>query len=712
VTEVQSSEYGQATLDPAGKVTAGTYNTWDITYTVDDLGMDDGSTLKIAGNMTSDWGTPQFNDSSGDNYATVKTSGDATLEASYNPKGHVRPWKHTITIDVFDGSLDKGDTIHLTLGDRSGGGLGHRAQSFPEEDFRIAVLVDPFGTGEFVQLPEELTFDVVPGTANSISAVVPSTTQPNEPVNISVRVEDYWGNTVTDYEGLFTVTTDNAGVETSVEVQSGTGTATVSLSEPGTHRLNVTADNSQLEATTNPVLIGETDEDIFWGDIHGQSGETVGTGTIWEYLTYARDDAFLDFTSHAANDFQITDEFWEEIQNAIQEYHNPGDFVTFLAYEWSANTSRGGDHNVYFKNSEADIHRSSSWQIEDGREKHKGLHPVSALYDHYEGRDDVLIIPHQGGRPATLDVLDPELSPFVEIVSVWGVFEWLGQDALEEGYHVGFVGGSDDHTNRVGVSHPTNQTDFNIKGGLMAVKADELSRDSLWETFKQRRCYATTGAHIILETTIGDTGMGGTVTVDDAPEIDVAVEGTAPLSRVELYRGSKKVAERAFDDGTRAVELRWSGARSRTRHKVQDWSGGLSVDCGQIADVEEFGFDHPEQGVTHQTDTSIRWDGSTSGNYQGIRVQFDAPDDTTASFSSTPVSTEFTLGELDSGREIDAGHLDQQLEIRQVGTSTQKHSDLTFTDEEVDSGTHPYFVRVSQIDGEMAWSSPIMVDVE
>ena len=51
----------------------------------------------------------------------------------------------------------------------------------------------------------------------------------------------------------------------------------------------------------------------FWGDLHGQSGETVGTNTAEQYFHYARDMALCDFAGHQGNDFQITDAFWEEI---------------------------------------------------------------------------------------------------------------------------------------------------------------------------------------------------------------------------------------------------------------------------------------------------------------------------------------------------------------------------------------------------------------
>jgi hypothetical protein len=708
--DAEFDEYGTADLNPATDVVVGTYHTWKITYTVGNLGMDDGSTVKIAGNMTSDWGIPQFENPQADNYATVETSGAATVEAAYDPQGHVRPWKQTVTIDVFDGSLDEGDTITLTLGDRKGGSLGHRAQSFPEEDFRIAVLVDAFGTGEFVQLQEDLTFDVIPGMADSASALAPSTVSPGEEFTVSLRVEDFWGNTATQYGGTFTVTTDDSTVDQRLSITDGTGQTSVQLYDPGTYRLELD-DQEGLSTTTNPVTVGTHDKEVFWGDLHGQSGETVGTGTIWDYFEYARDNAFLDFASHAGNDFQITDEFWDEIQNAIQEFHDPGNFVTFLCYEWSSNTSCGGDHNVYFRDSEAEIHRSSSWQIADGHEKHAGVHPVSQLYDLYDGHDDVLIIPHQGGRPATLDTFDPDLSPFVEIVSVWGVFEWFGNKALDQGYPVGFVGGSDDHTGRPGATHPTNRTDFTIDGGLMAVRADDLSRDALWNAFNQRRCYATTGARILLETTVNDTGMGGSVAVDGPPEVAVTVKGTAPLNRIDLFRGSDRVDTHGFDTDEQFLEFTWSGARSNTRHKVQDWSGGLSMDRGRIRAIEEFGFDHPEQGITHRTNTTLRWDGATAGNYQGVRVQFDAPRDATVSFATDPVDTTFTLDDIDEGLAVDAGYLEQQLQVRRVGTFSEREAEVTLTDQKVDAGSHPYYVRVTQSDGEMAWSSPIFVEV-
>ena len=89
----------------------------------------------------------------------------------------------------------------------------------------------------------------------------------------------------------------------------------------------------------------------------------MGTRTAGEYLAFARDCAFVDFAGHQANDFQVTDEAWSEITTAIQDLHQPNEFVTFLGYEWSGLTPAGGDRNVYFAGDEAELCRSGNWQV-------------------------------------------------------------------------------------------------------------------------------------------------------------------------------------------------------------------------------------------------------------------------------------------------------------------------------------------------------------
>ena len=66
---------------------------------------------------------------------------------------------------------------------------------------------------------------------------------------------------------------------------------------------------------------------------------------------------------------------------------------------------------------------------------------------------DTLIYAHCGGRYADIKYAhDGRFEKSVEVHSSWGSFEWILNDALEEGYRVGIVGNSDGHKGRPGAS--------------------------------------------------------------------------------------------------------------------------------------------------------------------------------------------------------------------------------------------------------------------
>ncbi|MCP4469100.1 MAG: hypothetical protein GY815_00170 [Gammaproteobacteria bacterium] len=77
--------------------------------------------------------------------------------------------------------------------------------------------------------------------------------------------------------------------------------------------------------------------------MHGQSGESVGINTAREYFEFARNLAFLDATGHQANDFQINNAFWQQVNDLSAEFHEDHRFLTLPGYEWSGNTAVGDD---------------------------------------------------------------------------------------------------------------------------------------------------------------------------------------------------------------------------------------------------------------------------------------------------------------------------------------------------------------------------------
>jgi len=69
---------GTAELKPCQPVVVGSFASWQIVYTVGELGMDDGARLRIAHKLITDWGQPQTNSPRAANYVSAETSGPAS----------------------------------------------------------------------------------------------------------------------------------------------------------------------------------------------------------------------------------------------------------------------------------------------------------------------------------------------------------------------------------------------------------------------------------------------------------------------------------------------------------------------------------------------------------------------------------------------------------------------------------------------------------
>jgi hypothetical protein len=718
------SAVGHATISPTDEVVAGSYGSWKITLTVGQHGIDDGGRVLIARRLVSNWGLPQFDRPGEAEYTSVSTSAQARLRAHYDPRAWVRPGKAAVVVDVHDGALAPGDDLVVTFGDTRFGSPGSQAQSFRQEHYGFRVLVDAFGTGQFVRVPSSPTLRIIGGPAVRLRVRAPSEVAADEDFSATLVAEDRWGNPADGYEGRVRLSMASAGAGISLwhtfqPVERGSHRFRgIMLSQPGIHHIVAREVSGQLQATSNPIVCSRTASSprLFWGDVHGQTESTVGTGTVDEYFTFGRDVAALDFISHCGNDFQITREHWRETKDAVRRHYEPGRYVTFLAYEWSGNTPAGGDHNVYYKGDDGPLHRSSHWQLADHADVGDDRYPISELHSTLRGRDDVMIIPHVGGRQANLDFYDPAHSPLIEITSVHGVFEWFADDALRRGLRVGFIANSDDHTGRPGASYPSgSDVHFSMRGGLVAVYAEELTREALWEAFWARRCYGTTGERIILRVTCDGHPMGSKYAATSPPLIEAEVIGTGPLESVELRRGLQTVYTHPLTEPQpgerRFLRVIWEGARVRWRRRPTKWDGSLSLDQGRILSVEPFAFDNPSEGITAHTEREVCWRSSTAGDPDGLFLDVDAPDEAVVAFRSGPASFSFRLADVASGPlAVDAGGVGQRVTAdwrSQAERPTAAR--FTYRDESRPQGTSAYWLRVIQRDGAMAWSSPIYV---
>ena len=76
------------------------------------------------------------------------------------------------------------------------------------------------------------------------------------------------------------------------------------------------------------------------------------------------------------------------------------------------------------------------------------------------------------------------------------------------------------------------------------------------------------------------------------------------------------------------------------------------------------------------------------------------------------LSFSFGLKELESGPvELDLGQLARKLTISLAPAPGGAEAvEFSFTDPSPRPGINPYWLRVVQTDGEMAWTSPVFVD--
>jgi hypothetical protein len=712
---------GCAEIEPTGDVVAGSMGTWRLTYHVGGFGVDDGGSVRIARRSVSDLEEPQFDDPQRSGYTTVITSGSVRLVTRYDSRGHIRPWRGALQIDVRDGSLKEGDIVVATFGDRGSGGPGLRMQTFREMEHIFKVFVDCFGTGRFEEIEESPKIRIMGGPADMIQVASPSDAVVGEPFSITLRALDSWGNRSDEYRGRVTFGSSDpdallpAGHTFTEEAHGAKRFDGVVLNTEGLHTIFVKDDNRR-EAASNPIIVRQERPKLrlFWGDFHGQTKQTVGTGTLEEYFSFARDVAAMDFGGWQGNDFQVTKELWREVCEKTKSSNEPRRFVAFLGYEWSGLTPAGGDHNIYFLGDDEEIHRSNHWLIDDRSDEETDRYPISELWKTFRGRKDVMVVAHVGGRHANLDYFDPERVPLIEVHSHHGTFEWFLEEALKRGLRVGFVANSDDHTCRPGLTYPSNR--FTTRGGYTGVYALELTREALWEALWSRRCYATTGERLILWVDVDSHMMGEEFMGDTPPKISVKVIGTAPLHEVDVKRGVETIYRHPFakprGGEDKLIKVEWSGVRVRSRPKRVDWEGGLYLNKGRIVSYSEFAFDYAQQGVRQITNQRLKWTSTTGGDPDGVILKLDAPSDAEVTFYTKPVTFSFKPWDITyEPLLVDAGEVNQRVKVSAI-TSRElpKNLEFNYIDENPKHGVNPYWIRVVQSNGAMAWSSPVYID--
>ncbi|MGE4635374.1 MAG: DUF3604 domain-containing protein [Arenicellales bacterium] len=735
--------YGHVDIAPKGKFEVRSYQTFTLTYTVGRFGLDDTGAIRVVFRAMGDTATMQTADPTTDNYVSAIASNGACLSVNYARRGmSARPRWKSLTVNVSGGYMREGDTITIVFGDTSHGSNGLKLQTMVETDFEFKVLADVCAVGHFVPIPNTPTIDIVPGRPAVWRAVLSSLRRPGERFQFGLKAEDSWGNPTGLAQGKFRFETtlpvnclpeifDYPLGEHSISFEG------LSVDEPGELRITVLErESGDLVARSHPMQIRSGQYGGYWGDLHGQSGESIGIGTSRSYFTFARDCAFLDLTGHQANDFQVNNKFWTYLNNLSAEFLDEGRFVTFPGYEWSGNTAVGGDRNVYFRAEGRQIRRSSHALLPEREDIDTDAPNANLLFEALKD-EDCVIYAHVGGRYADISYAhDPKLERSMEIHSAWGTFEWLLTDGFPLGHRSGVVCNSDGHKGRPGASYP-GASMFGAYGGLTCFYAQELTRDSIFECLRRRHHYGTTGTrlhldvHAVLPTggqlfdedpkafsgatfeVVTDVMMGDIVqTNDDYVTLKVEVSAQSPIERIEIRNGTDVLKTvRGFSKGDLGDRIRvvWSGAEYRGRGRETNWKGQASFSGASIKRMEKINAWNHERKLEQHSGDTIVFDAITTGNFGGFDVWLD---DTVGA----SLNVETNLGILQAplseiGLEdltMDAGGLERK--IRAFRLPEENPHRTIKTELEIPLKTdadNPLWVCVTTEDGFQAWSSPI-----
>ena len=490
---------------------------------------------------------------------------------------------------------------------------------------------------------------------------------------------------------------------------------------------------------------------LFWGDLHNHNEVGYAKGSLQRSIDNAREHLdFFAFTGHASwhdmpkmpgerhmkwvNGFKVHADHWPRTRRMIREA-NTEDFTALVGYEW--HSSRFGDYCMIFPG-------------EDRAELYLPDH-VNKLLDFAEAKR-ALAVPHhvaykRGWRGANFDYHRPSVSPIVEMFSEHGCSEAVtargpyirhsmgGRDTantiqrqLEDGLRFGLVASSDSHRGYPGA----------YGEGVVGVWARDLSAAALFEALRARRCYAATGDRIMLDVTLNDQPMGAHLAAAADRQIDVRADGQDSVAMIELVRNGE-VIHRHFPEDHFAGRVRLPG---RTKCRIQyGWGPWAALDLGRtciwdmdvrieggrfVAVVPCFQSAPYEEDLRDRlrivSPNQLRLTSYTSrvkcfaedptksivceldaGPKAVLSVQLRKPCEQTVQARLTDLARDNVV--TFTGGFTTESHILQQLLAPEQYVAEFRYHDRHNNDR----GTDWYYVRVTERNGQMAWSSPIWV---
>jgi hypothetical protein len=159
--------------------------------------------------------------------------------------------------------------------------------------------------------------------------------------------------------------------------------------------------------------------------------------------------------------------------------------------------------------------------------------------------------------------------------------------------------------------------------------------------------------------------------------------------------------------------VQWSGVSAKSgRNKKVNWRGGISLSQGSIVTFTPYALDQYDDTIQRVSNKVLRFQTATSGDPDGVMLDVDAPPGAEFHFFSDPASFRMRLDDIGfEPHVVPGGGVNIRVQVSEVAAQTRDwNARFAFNDEEAPGGCSPYWVRVLQLNGGQAWSSPIYVN--
>lgn len=472
---------------------------------------------------------------------------------------------------MFDFTLKNavkaGDELIITIG--SIGKTSEKrntSQTYTQRRRPFHLYVDTKGKKSFPKEPEVFYLDVKGGELDNIRIIGPSIVSRNDRFDLMLRFEDSFGN-LTGYapedtliELSYDQLRENLNWKLFIPETGYLSLPNLYFNEEGTYRIKLTNLKNKNVYHSAPIeCVLDDEESLFWGTLHAESKRHKTAEDVENSLRSFRDDSALQFYASSVfeDEASTPSADWKLLSSQIAQFNEEERFVSMLGFQWFGEPSTEGlRHFIYPKDNKPVL-----------RHKETKSNSLKKIYRSHSPKE-LLSIPcltMAKGYSYNFKDFNPEFERVVEIYNLYGSSECSAkkgnpfpirtkgrkagmseteegsiQKALSKGCRFGFVAGGADTR---GVYQETLENDqIEYQEGLTAIFSKEYSRDNLFNALYNRRCYATTGARIVVTFKIAGAGIGSELSTSSKPglvynrHIEIKVSGTDKIKEITLFR--------------------------------------------------------------------------------------------------------------------------------------------------------------------------------